>query len=313
MRRLMKMTSGTEACELLLMHAKAEAKAAAKFAEKSAKDARQIHSTCQGGRMDSPKCSTEPKCSSGACSWPALPGVPGGEGTASAPPCGSRGRLRSPHQPWRRLKSCWICAAGRATLDAILYSCHCLRRSSWPQFARQQTWPSSSGGSRSSTARARPSPSRCCRSAMAVTSSTPAGTSAKTSLLWRWKPSHHSALPMAGLPGEPTTPRSSRSSACSPGWWLQVGDSPVSCRVRASADRGRPSAICRKPVSASFRVDQSASVFQGELRPCSGRTPASKTWPSKAGPTTSVSGARWSISRRSTAGVQRTSRDWKRM
>mmetsp|Transcript_23919 Transcript_23919/g.71177 ORF Transcript_23919/g.71177 Transcript_23919/m.71177 type:complete len:203 (+) Transcript_23919:698-1306(+) len=173
------------------------------------------------------------------------------------------------------LKSCWICAAGRETFDAIFVSCHFLRRSSMPQDAFQETCCRSSGVRSTSTATALSFPRTCCSRAIAVTSSTPAGTS-PTSVCCRWRPSadvHQLSLPIGA-----------RSV------WLSEESqlSPLIWRTNLS-QVGSPSAIERKPVRASLRTDQMASVFQGAVRPCSGRIPGSKVWPSSTGPMTSVS------------------------
>mmetsp|Transcript_3775 Transcript_3775/g.9757 ORF Transcript_3775/g.9757 Transcript_3775/m.9757 type:complete len:292 (-) Transcript_3775:189-1064(-) len=269
--------------ELILL--KAAEKTAAKLAEKSMMDARQICSTSLGGRMDSPQWCTTPKYRLGpsCCSARLGPIVKSLSSVSSANDllllpnrlCMSGlFPLKVLFRCMRRcLKSCPIWAAGRDTLEAIFVSCHLRRRSSMPQFAFHETWPNSSSGRSTSTASARCSPRTCCNKAIAVTSSTPAGTST-TSVCWRCKPPpdvHQSALPMVGW----EVSSSSRSV--------------VICRLKRCAVFGSPSAMQRKPVSANLRTFHTANVFHGAVRPCNGRIPGSKACPSSTGPTTSVS------------------------
>mmetsp|Transcript_9024 Transcript_9024/g.26985 ORF Transcript_9024/g.26985 Transcript_9024/m.26985 type:complete len:211 (-) Transcript_9024:476-1108(-) len=194
----------------------------------------------------------------------------------------------------RAVNNCLIWAAGRATFDAILYSCHCFLRSSPPQSAFQDTLPPSEDRSRS-FARAPASPRRCCSSAMAVTSSTPAGTSAAarpaSDFVRVTLDSHHWSVPMAPAKGAAESssmywesPDASRAQYCD----RLVSSPPENSRFNW-AEFGMPSATERKPVRPNFRVHHNARVFHGVVRPFRGCSPASNVCPSSTGPTTSVS------------------------
>mmetsp|Transcript_55623 Transcript_55623/g.180487 ORF Transcript_55623/g.180487 Transcript_55623/m.180487 type:complete len:259 (-) Transcript_55623:43-819(-) len=154
-------------------------------------------STCSAGRTESEKWNTTPKLSSSLSCCAAPPGVLGGvRPFLAATPTPSKGLRRGTCQ--RRLppNNCRIWAAGRVTLDAILYSCQAFRRWSPAHFASQDMRLSKSGGKLTSTARALWAPKMCCRRAIAVTSSTPAGIASPTSVCCR------ANMPME--PGEAT-------------------------------------------------------------------------------------------------------------
>mmetsp|Transcript_7323 Transcript_7323/g.20553 ORF Transcript_7323/g.20553 Transcript_7323/m.20553 type:complete len:232 (+) Transcript_7323:934-1629(+) len=161
-----------------------------------------------------------------------------------------------------------------------------------------------SSGSWTNIPRACPSPRRCWSKAMTVTSSTPAGMPPSFPPACqgaRAPVAHQPSLPMAleRVPGRTSSSvRGSRAPSGHPG------------RPCPLTFLGRPSAMWRNPVRASLRVDQRASVFHGVDRPFRGCSPASKTCPSRTGPTTRVSLVWWSISFFRTSGAQHTSRDW---
>mmetsp|Transcript_123479 Transcript_123479/g.193731 ORF Transcript_123479/g.193731 Transcript_123479/m.193731 type:complete len:206 (-) Transcript_123479:480-1097(-) len=199
-----------------------------------------IHSTRTGGRIDSLKCMTVPKCKAFESS-PAISSSPLlSENLGFLMNRGQHG------QEGAILNNCLIWAAGRATLDAILRSCQFFRCKSCPQFVFHETSLPISGGKSNNTARACFLPKMCCKSAIAVTSSTPAGISASSSA----PPIHQSALPM------------------------RIFSSAVICRVICLA--GRPSAMLRNPVMASFLTDHRANVFHGVVLPLSFCSPSSK-------------------------------------
>mmetsp|Transcript_55624 Transcript_55624/g.180493 ORF Transcript_55624/g.180493 Transcript_55624/m.180493 type:complete len:303 (-) Transcript_55624:442-1350(-) len=300
-------------------------------------------STCSAGRTESEKWNTTPKLSSSLSCCAAPPGVLGGvRPFLAATPTPSKGLRRGTCQ--RRLppNNCRIWAAGRVTLDAILYSCQAFRRWSPAHFASQDMRLSKSGGKLTSTARALWAPKMCCRRAIAVTSSTPAGIASPTSVCCRANmpmepclldpsPCHHLFVPMV----KPSSnSRSSSSVLCR----LFGSTSPENCRVGcqrppsgtisswspsvspviclamlARLACGMPSAMLKNPVKPSLRTFQSAKVFQGADRPFRGCSPSSKTWPSSMGPTTRVSLVKWSSNLLSTGLAQQTSNDWYRM
>mmetsp|Transcript_110142 Transcript_110142/g.322260 ORF Transcript_110142/g.322260 Transcript_110142/m.322260 type:complete len:265 (-) Transcript_110142:377-1171(-) len=192
------------------------------------------------------------------------------------------------------LKSSCSCAAGRVTLDSILYLCHFARRSSAPQLADHESSAWSSGGNSKSAARARSCPCKCCNSAIAVTSSTPAGTDFEGAMLLCCRV-HQSSPPIG--------PWRLRSPSLTSGSCGLLQPCFLHSRPMDGGTSGKPSAMQRKPVSASLRTDQRAKVFQGVVRPFSTRSPALKSCPSKTGPTTSMSSVWWSRSLCNTATV----------
>mmetsp|Transcript_19672 Transcript_19672/g.52505 ORF Transcript_19672/g.52505 Transcript_19672/m.52505 type:complete len:277 (+) Transcript_19672:1430-2260(+) len=234
------MRSKADVLNELLSNRKALGNTDVRLRKKSPVDARHMFSTVRGGLIVGPRWITTPN-------FDDLTFKP----SSACPFCVSLLSMRP-------AKSLCNCSSGLVILVDILYSCHCFRRSSPAQSVSQEMCFCNSCGTSINIACACCLPRRSCSRAIAVTSSTPAGTT--PALCWRIKlfpvetspPDHQSLLPM-GAPSE-----SVEGSACSPLWWVSL------CK---------PSAILRNPVRASFLTDQRASVFQGADRPFKGCSP----------------------------------------